>query len=669
MKKTQCLPQRLALAVSMAFTATGIYAQTDATYPTIPLLGVQDVTVGCKQHIQNYHNDVKQLEQTKNNTSWFAMWDKFNAKQQDFMGPVEILSQVSPDATLRQHAEDCIVEYTKFTTDLYQNEIIYQKFKQSAPRDAIDTKFKQDNLESFEDTGVGLSTEKKVQLKNILEQLTQLSQEYDRNVRENKTKLEFTADQLKGLPESYITNLKKNAAGHYLLGFEYPEYNPFMQLADDDQARQKYYYEFTRRGTEKNLAILKNIMDLRYQMAQIFGYPSYADWATKNRMAKDSKTVNQFLANVKNFVTPLQQQTLDQLQAFKAKTLNIPLSDAKIQPWSTSYWGEKYRKANYQVDQEQLRQYFPTEASQAWLLAITSHLYGMRFEQAQVPVWQKEVRYFNVFDAKTNQFLGGLYIDPFPREGKYGHAAVWPIYGSSTLTKRTPIAVLVTNFNRKGLNADELETFVHEFGHAMHNILSKTRYVGQAGTSVERDFVEAPSQMYEEWAKNLQPLSQLSHYCSPACPTVDQALVTRLNAAKNYGASIQYARQTLYAQYDMSIHAADALQKDPMTVWKNMETQTSLGYMDGTEFPGQFGHLVSGYGAGYYGYMWSQVIALDMLSAYKGNLMDSQVGQRYRQTILSQGSQKPATELIKDFLKRPTNNTAFYQEIGGQRLK
>lgn len=658
--------------VMSLISITGLAHAQSPTRPMIPLLSVKNVTTDCDQSILNFQEKVKNFENIpveKSQTQWLNTWNTFSAQVEDFTSPINILSNVSTDAEVRQHADQCLIKYGQFSTDLYQNEKLYQLFKHATPKDAIDTKLKKDILTRFEDTGINFTSEKKAELKKILNQLTELSQAFSRNVRENKTKLEFTPDELKGLPQSYIDNLKKNTSGNYMLGFDYPEYKPFMQLADNDNARKRYYYEFTRRGTEKNLDILKQVTDLRLDLAQLFGYASYADFAIKDRMARNPETVNKFLSEVKDIVTPLEKKDLATLQAFKAKTLNIPLNDAKIEVWNSSYWSEKYRKTTYQVDQEKLRQYFPTEAAQKWLIDITSQLYGVRFVQENIPVWHEEVRYFNVYDTKTNQFLGGLYIDPFPREGKYGHAAVWPIFSSSTMIQRTPIAVLVTNFNRKGLNADELETFVHEFGHAMHNILSNTRYVDQAGTSVEQDFVEAPSQMYEEWAKNYQSLGQISKYCAPSCPKITPAISKKINDARNFGRSIDYSRQTLYAQYDMSIHAADAKQKNPLKVWQDMEGETALGYLPGSEFPGQFNHLVGGYGAGYYSYLWAEVIALDLLSKYQNNLMDKKIGQAYRQEILSQGSQQPATELIQHFLNRPTNNQAFLKEISGQSSK
>ncbi|EXB25717.1 peptidase M3 family protein [Acinetobacter baumannii 1437282] len=664
---------KLSSLALLSMTAIGMSQNIWAERTTLPILKTAASAQWCDANLEKLQQRIAQLEkqtvkQQSDAAPVLAEWDQLMARFEDFAGPISLYSNVDPDAKLRKVAEDCEVKLNQLQTEIYQNPKLYQRIKNTVAADNIDRKYRQDILDAFEDTGVQLAPEKRARVKTIFDELTKLSQEFSRNIRDNPEKLEFTPAELKGLPDSYIAGLKKNDKGNYLLGFEYPEYQPFMELADSDAARKRYQTAFTRRGTEKNLVLLKQIIDLRYELAQLFGQASYADLALKKRMAKTPKTVNSFLTDVHKVVAPLEQKEVEELRAFKAKTLNTPIEKTEINRWNVGYWSEKLRKAKYQIDQEKLRDYFPTLAAQKWLFAISSDLYGIEFKPAKVDTWQDEVEYYDVTDKKTGEVLGGLYMDKFPREGKYGHAAVWGVYGGSTLSKRKPISVLVTNFNRKGLNSDELETFVHEFGHALHGILSKTRYSGQSGTSVERDFVEAPSQMYEEWARRKETLAKVADYCDPACPRVDDALIARLKSVHNYGRGMRYARQTLYAQYDMALHGADALKVQPMDVWKKMESATALGYVPTTEFPGQFGHLM-GYQAGYYGYMWSEVLALDMLSAFGDNLNNPVVGQRYRQTILSQGSQKDAAQLVKDFLGREPDNKAFFNEITGQRVK
>ena len=639
---------------------------------TLPKFTAQEIPVLCDAKIVEMKTKLTafgkmQLKDKASAGSVLAQWDQIFAEFEDFTGPVGFYSNVDPNAQVRQAADDCEVKINQFQTEIYQDYSLYQQIKKIKTSNEIDTKYRQDILDGFEENGIQLSTDKQARLKVILDNLTKIQQEFARNIRDNPEKVEFTADELKGLPDSYIANLKENEQGQYLLGFDYPEYLPFMQMADSDEARKRYQIAYTRRGTEKNLVLLKQAIDLRYELAQLFGYKSYADWKLKNRMAQNPETVNHFLNEVHTIVAPLEKKEVQTLREFKAKTLKIPVEKAEIHRWSEGYWSEKLRKEKYQIDQEKLREYFPTRASQDWLFAISSNLYGIEFKPAKVETWQNEVEYYDVTDKKTGQLLGGLYLDKFPREGKYGHAAVWGVRGGSTLTARKPIAALVTNFNRKGLNSDELETFVHEFGHALHGILSNTRYASQSGTSVERDFVEAPSQMYEEWARRKETLTTLADFCQPACPRIDDALIAKLKAVHNYGRGLKYARQTLYAQYDMAIHTANALETQPLETWQKLEGKTALGYTPTTEFPGQFGHIMGGYQVGYYGYMWSEVIALDMLSAFGNNLNNPDVGARYRQTILSQGGQKKAKQLVIDFLGREPDNKAFFQEITGQR--
>ena len=639
---------------------------------TLPKFTAQEIPVLCDAKIVEMKTKLTafgkmQLKDKASAGSVLAQWDQIFAEFEDFTGPVGFYSNVDPNAQVRQAADDCEVKINQFQTEIYQDYSLYQQIKKIKTSNEIDTKYRQDILDGFEENGIQLSTDKQARLKVILDNLTKIQQEFARNIRDNPEKVEFTADELKGLPDSYIANLKENEQGQYLLGFDYPEYLPFMQMADSDEARKRYQIAYTRRGTEKNLVLLKQAIDLRYELAQLFGYKSYADWKLKNRMAQNPETVNHFLNEVHTIVAPLEKKEVQTLREFKAKTLKIPVEKAEIHRWSEGYWSEKLRKEKYQIDQEKLREYFPTQASQDWLFAISSNLYGIEFKPVKVETWQNEVEYYDVTDKKTGQLLGGLYLDKFPREGKYGHAAVWGVRGGSTLTARKPIAALVTNFNRKGLNSDELETFVHEFGHALHGILSNTRYASQSGTSVERDFVEAPSQMYEEWARRKETLTTLADFCQPACPRIDDALIAKLKAVHNYGRGLKYARQTLYAQYDMAIHTANALETQPLETWQKLEGKTALGYTPTTEFPGQFGHIMGGYQVGYYGYMWSEVIALDMLSAFGNNLNNPDVGARYRQTILSQGGQKKAKQLVIDFLGREPDNKAFFQEITGQR--
>lgn len=648
--------------------------QTRTQRPLIPLLTAEEVTPLCTGALTTLRQQVSTIAhqpaaRAKDTKSVLADWNALQIAIEDLQGPVDILNNVSPDAKVRSATEACLIELNKFSTELLQNENQYARFKAIQPINPIEQKLRQDILYSFEDAGVSLPPVKRARLKAILEKLETLSQEFARNIRDNTQKVTFTPAEMQGLPVAYMARIKPDDQGNYQLGFDYPDYKPFMESADNSEARRRYQMAFENHGTPANLDVLKQAMDLRHEMAGLFDLSSYADLVLRRRMAKSPQAVYAFLDEVQGAVTQLEIKEITELRAYKAETLKTPLAETTLSRWDLDYWQQKLKQARYNLDQEALRTYFPTDAAVPWILGVSSTLYGVAFKRVEVPVWDPEVQYYDVVDIKTKTRIAGIYLDLYPRAGKYGHAAAWGTRGVSTLAHRTPISVLVTNFDRHGLNSDELETLVHEFGHVLHGVLSHTQYVSQAGTNVELDFVEAPSQMYEEWARRKESLVLLSSYCKNPCPTVDDALVQRMTAAHNYGRGIRYARQLLYASYDMRIHNDQAATEQPLAIWQQMEGSTPLGYVPGTEFPGQFGHLMGGYAAGYYGYMWSEVLALDMLSRYNGKLMNPEVGQFYRHTILSRGGERAGTEMVHTFLGRDPNSKAFFAEISGQRLQ
>jgi thimet oligopeptidase len=656
----------LSVSMSIAVAASGETAR-----PTIPLWDAEALTQACTTGLVKLGQQVAALEklplELSDARSVFGAWNALQIEQEDVEGPVYLLNNVSPDVKVRSAADACLIKYNEFSTTLFQNEALYQHVLAVKPADAIDAKLKKDLLEGFEDTGVSLPAEKRARMKEIHAQLELIRQEFERDIRDNKTRLSFTADEVKGLPHDYLTQAKRDEKGNYLLGFEYPEYVPFMENAVDAAARRRYQFAFTNRGGARNIELLNQVAALRHEMAGLFGLPSYAHFVTRRRMVGKPEVVHKFLGEVMQAVREIEIRDLEDLRQVKAKDLGQPLAEVKLNRWDISYYQERVKQQRFSIDQEALRRYFPAEATLAWVMQISSQLYGIEFRRASSnapPLWHPEVRYYDVIDTKSGALFGGVYLDLYPREGKFSHAAAFGVRGVSMLGQRTPISVLVTNFNRNGLNFDELETLVHEFGHVMHGMLSRTRYVAHAGTSVETDFVEAPSQMYEEWARRLESVRLIHDFCKD-CPAVDAEMMQRLNAARNFGRGVRYSRQHLYASFDMALYAEHP--GEALATWQKMEAATPLGYVPGTSFPGQFDHIIRNYGAGYYGYMWSEVLALDMLSQYGDSLMNPAVGRRFRAEILERGGEKSGAELVRAFLGREPSPQAFFAEIRGQR--
>jgi thimet oligopeptidase len=581
-------------------------------------------------------------------------WDDAAIALEDAYGPISLLNSVHPDGDVRDTADTALIEEHVFMTEIFQNEALYERVNAVHPSTPAQRQLKKDLLEAFEDSGVALPPEKRTRFREISEKLAELSQEFAKNIRENKTRLTFSPEECNGLPMSYMERVPKDEDGNILVGFDYPDYVPFMMNAISSDARKRYYIGNLNRGTDRNVAIMDEIVRLRKEIADLYGVPSFAHYVTKRRMVENPETVQRFLDEVKSVVTEAEIRDLEQLAEFKG---------GPIERWDASYYRERLREQRYAVDQEELRKFFPTGPTIRWMLGISERLYGVRFEESPVPVWHEEVRYLDVFDAVSGDFIGGIYLDLYPREDKYKHAAAWPVRGVSLRAGRKPISALVTNCNREGLTHSEVETLLHEFGHVLHGVLSSTEYNQHSGTSVERDFVEAPSQMYEEWSIRMESLSLIREHCSE-CPAVDESLVQRLKASRKFGAGIDYGRQHLYAAFDMALASENP--GPSLEVWKLMESSTPMGHVEGTSFPGTFEHIASGYAAGYYGYMWAKVIALDLLSAFDADLMSAETGRRFRELILSRGSEEPARDLVERFLGRPVSSAAFFREIRGE---
>jgi thimet oligopeptidase len=393
---------------------------------------------------------------------------------------------------------------------------------------------------------------------------------------------------------------------------------------------------------------------LRQELARLHGLPTFAHYALRRTMARSPEAVNRFLAGVKAAVEGVESDELEELRAEKSRDLATPLAATRIERWDIAYYEEKVRRARFPVDAEALRGYFPTGDSVEYMLRVSQALFGVKFTEVKVAAWHPDVRYFDVRDARSGAFVAGFYLDLFPREGKPAGAAAFPIRGASRLAHRTPLAALVASVNREGLEPDELETLMHEFAHVLHAVLSTVDYNLHAGTSVRRDFIEAPARVLEAWARQPQALELLAAICA-ACPRLSAQDSARLEGARRYGQGIRYARQWLYASFDLALATEP---QPPLELWKKLESATALGYVAQTSLPSSFSHIADN-AAGYYAYLWSEVIALDLLSAFTGHMLDPAVGMRFRDAILAQGGQEDEMVLVRQFLGREPSAAAF----------
>jgi len=630
-----------------------------AARATIPILAADEVKSASERALAVAAGRVARIHEAER---VLDAWDDVATILEDAFGPISLLNSVHPDKEVRDTCDGALVQESSFLTEVFQNEAFYEAVSKVEPASVPDKELRKHLLEAFEDSGVSLAPEKRQRFREISERITELGQEFAKNIRENTTQLRFTPAECDGMPQSWLDRVPRDEEGNVVVGFDYPDYVPFLMNARNEEARRRYWFAYSNRGTPRNLEVLDEIVALRKEIADLYGVASFAHYVTKRNMVETPETVIRFLGDVRNVVTAAELRDLAAVGQLKAELTGQPIEETRISRWDAAYYRERLRERRYAIDQEALRQYFPTQGTVAWMLDITSRLYGVRFERVTVPVWHEDVIYLDVLDD-SGLYLGGIYLDLYPRDGKYKHAAAWPVRGVSARTGRKPISALVTNFNRQGLTHDEVETLLHEFGHVLHGVLSVTHYLAHSGTSVERDFVEAPSQMYEEWASRMESLALLREHCGD-CPAIDESLVQRLRASNKFGAGIDYGRQLLYAFYDMALSSATPGRA--LEVWSLMEGATPMGYVDGTQFPGTFEHIASGYAAGYYGYMWAKAIALDLVSAFGPDLMNREIGRKFRELILSRGSEEPARAMVERFLGRPVASDAFFEHIGGE---
>jgi thimet oligopeptidase len=654
-------------ALAAPAPATAPAHATAAARGTIMQPAAAEIAPLCEQGLAAARAQVKVLEaiplKQANAKNMLGGWNKLAILRQNVESPMGLLAETSPNAAVRKAAEACELKFNGLPNEFLQSEALYQRIKAVRTKDAIDALVQQDILADFEDRGIALPAAQRERAKAIFERLDKINQDFSRNVRTNTQTLAFADADLKGVPPDALKGRARDGEGRALFGMDYPERDAIMNNVELESTRQAYALAFSQRGGKANLDLLQEAVTIRRELAALMGFTNYADWSLRRKMAGSAKQVDQFLASVKDRVAALEKKELAELQADKAAVTGK--LDAKINSWDVPFYQQRLKKSRYSVDQQQVRAQFPVVPTIDWLLKVSSTLYDVQFkENKSLPTWQADVRGFDVFDGKSGAYMSSFYLDLFPREGKYQHAAAFAVQRGSMAGNVKPVSVLVTNFNREGFDQRELETLFHEFGHVMHGVLSKARYVFHSGTAVKRDFVEAPSQIYEEWSRRPESLALFANVC-PTCQPIDAKLIERMNASRGFGQGLQYARQHLYAAWDMSLHGAQAV--DPMANWIAMEGQTPLGHVEGSMTPAAFSHVIRGYAAGYYGYMWSEVLALDMLSRYGNNVMDTRVGARYRKMILERGGEQHPAQLVEAFLGRKPSPEAFFQEITGQR--
>ena len=481
----------------------------------------------------------------------------------------------------------------------------------------------------------------------------------------------MSKEELKGLGQDYISRLEKDENGKYIITLNYPDYIPFMLNADDDEARRKLEEKYSRRGGKQNITLLEDNLFLRYQTAKLLGYPTHAHNRLDTRMAKNPKNVMSFLQDLEAKLKPLAKK--EQKELLKYKNQKTGQKTKKIETWQSGYWSNKYKKEYYDIDAEKIKEFFPTDYVINNMLEIFGNLFDIKFEKANIDTWHKEVVAYKVIDKEKKQIIAYVYMDLYPREGKYKHAACFDLVSGKELkdgSYQKPFTAIVANLNPPSkdtpslLKHDEVETLFHEFGHVLHNVLTEAKYSSISGTATSMDFVEVPSQMLENWVWQPQVLKKISKHYKTGKP-LDDETINKMIAAKQYATGSFYLRQNFLAQIDMRYHLAKK-KLDSTKYWSKYSKKIrGVPLREGAYPQASFDHIMGGYDAGYYGYLWAEVIAQDFFSEFeKHGIFNKDIGKKYRKEILAVGGSYEEEELVKNFLGRKVSNKPFLKGIG-----
>jgi thimet oligopeptidase len=586
------------------------------------------------------------------------------ARQLDMAGSQNgLLEETSPDSATRATAEAVSQEISKFITELSLNRKVYDALSAMdvASADAETKFYVERTLRDFRLAGVDKDDATRDGIKKLQEELVLISQEFGRNIREDKGKVSCTPAELEGLPQDYIDRHKPGADGKVTLTLEYPDYLPVMTYARSDGLRRRIWFAYQNRAHPKNMDVLDRMRQKRHELAQLLGFSNYADYVMADKMAGKAATARSFIERVVSASGERQKREYAQLLAQKQKD-SPGVKDVDF--WEAQYYSEQVRKSQYDFDSQQLRRFLPYEQVRQGMLDVTSKLFGVEIRRVQdAPVWHPSVECYEMFDG--GKLAGRFYLDMHPRENKYNHAAQFDIRTGLT-GRQVPEAALVCNLpggeaGDPGLcEYNDVITFFHEFGHLLHNMFAgNRRWVGTSGIRTEHDFVEAPSQMLEEWMKSHAVLATFAK--DPKTGEVIPAdLVQRMNRANEFGKGLQVRRQMVYAGVSLGCYDRDPASVTTDQLFADLVKQYQpFPFVDGTHFQCAFGHL-DGYSAVYYTYMWSLVIAKDLFSRFdRQDLLASSAAKAYRETVLAAGGSKPAAQLVRDFLGRDFNEQAW----------
>jgi thimet oligopeptidase len=583
-------------------------------------------------------------------------WDEISLQLGNVASIGSLLSNVHPVEDVRTSCEQAEVDVDRLATQLRQDRTLYDVFAALDPTGlgAQAARLLAKVLADFRRAGVDQDDATRARLAEINERLTELDQEFGRNTRDDVRTVSGPVERFAGLPEDWLEAHPADSDGVITATTDYPDSVPVRMFAHDADLRHDMSVAFLTRGYPQNEALLQEMFALRHELATAVGYADWASYDADVKMIGTGPAIPEFIERISAAATePMERDLAVLMERYRQDhpdATAIPGSDA-------SYYQEVVRREQYDVDAQQVRRYFDFAKVRQGLLDVTGRLFGLSYVPVpEAPVWHEDVTAYDVVEHGAEEPFGRIYLDLHPRPGKYKHAAQFTLT-DGVAGRQLPEGVLVCNFARGLMEHDHVVTLFHEFGHLVHHVLGgRGEWARFAGVATEWDFVEAPSQMLEEWAWDADVLATFATDASGTPIPAD--LVARMRAADDYGKGIYARVQMFYAAMSYGFHTDRPT--DLTAAMKELQARYSpFPYVEGTHMFASFGHL-GGYSSAYYTYMWSLVIAKDLFSAFDPtNLFDPEVAGRYRDRVLGPGGAKDAADLVADFLGRQYSFEAF----------
>jgi thimet oligopeptidase len=574
-----------------------------------------------------------------------------------------LIREVHPDSTLRQAAERGGQRVAALATDISLDRRVFDAIQtmEMGNADSATRHYVGRILRDFRLAGVDKDSATRERIKALRDELVLIGQEFDRNIRDDVRTIEVaSAADLDGLPADYIDAHQPGADGKIRVTTDYPDVFPILTYARNDELRRRVRFEFDNRAYPKNMAVLDRMIARRAELARLLGFSSWADYAVADKMVGTAAKASAFIDRVvtaSGAAAEREYQTL-----LRRKRQDVP-GATSINRWETAYLRELVRRSDYDFDSQQVRPFLPYDRVKQGVLDLSARLFGVTFRRMKdAPVWHPSVEGWEMLE--NGKLAGRFYLDMHARPGKYAHAAHFRVR-TGTTDGSLPESALVCNFpggtpGEPGLmDHGDLETFLHEFGHLMHSMLARQRWNGISGVRTEWDFVEAPSQMLEEWGWDPTVLAGFARHYETGEP-IPAELVRHLKRATGFGRAIDMRTQMTYARISLSMYDRPPAEVNTDSIVATVtQAYSPVAPQPDTHMQASFSHL-NGYSAYYYTYMWSLVIAKDLFSRFdRANLLAAEPARRYRTLILERGGAAPAARLVQDFLGRPFSFDAW----------